>query len=91
MITLKTDYLKIFSVGTHKLIVVYADGECSANFKIKTAQEFGQSNKPSDSDTVASPRKQAAAATLCCGFFCFLPMGGVSTDVTVKLKMKKSH
>lgn len=38
VITLKADYLKALSVGTHKLTVVYADGECSANFAIKATQ-----------------------------------------------------
>ena len=35
VITLKADYLKTLSVGTHKLTVVYTDGECSANFEVK--------------------------------------------------------
>lgn len=38
VITLKADYLKTLSVGTHKLTVVYNDGECSTNFVVKTAQ-----------------------------------------------------
>ena len=37
VITLKTDYLETLSVGTHKLTVVYNDGECSTNFTIKQA------------------------------------------------------
>lgn len=36
-ITLKADYLKTLSVGTHKLTVVYTDGECSTNFEVKQA------------------------------------------------------
>lgn len=35
IVTLSTDYLKTLSVGTHKLTVVYTDGECSANFEVK--------------------------------------------------------
>ena len=31
VITLKADYLKTLSVGTHKLTVVYTDGECSVD------------------------------------------------------------
>ena len=38
VITLKADYLKTLSVGTHKLTVVYTDGECSTNFEIKAPQ-----------------------------------------------------
>ena len=35
VITLQTDYLETLSGGTHKLTVVYTDGECSTNFKVK--------------------------------------------------------
>lgn len=38
IITLKADYLNTLSVGTHKLTVVYNDGECSTNFEIKAPQ-----------------------------------------------------
>ena len=38
VITLKADYLNTLSVGTHKLTVVYNDGECSTNFEIKAPQ-----------------------------------------------------
>ena len=38
VITLKADYLKTLSVGTHKLTVVYTDGECSTNFEVKKAE-----------------------------------------------------
>lgn len=42
VITLKADYLKTLSVGTHKIAVVYTDGECSANFEVKqTTQTEG--------------------------------------------------
>ena len=37
IITLKSGYLKGLSVGTHKITVVYTDGECSADFEIKRA------------------------------------------------------
>ena len=35
VITLKADYLNTLSVGTHKLTVVYTDGEGSTDFAIK--------------------------------------------------------
>lgn len=35
IVTLKADYLKTLSVGTHKLAVVFNDGECSTNFEVK--------------------------------------------------------
>lgn len=37
VITLKADYLNTLSVGTHKLTVVYTDGEGSTDFTIKQA------------------------------------------------------
>ena len=47
VITLKADYLKTLSVGTHKLMVVYTDGECSTNYEIKATQtENGISSDP---------------------------------------------
>lgn len=47
VITLKADYLKTLSVGTHKLTVVYTDGECSTNYEIKATQtENGGGSDP---------------------------------------------
>ena len=46
VITLKADYLKTLSVGTHKLTVVYTDGECSTNFEIKKAAS--EQTKPAE-------------------------------------------
>lgn len=48
VITLKADYLKTLSVGTHKLTVVYTDGECSANFEVKKAAS--EQTKPTGGD-----------------------------------------
>ena len=48
VITLKTDYLKTLSVGTHKLTVVYTDGECSTNFEVK--QAASEQTKPTERD-----------------------------------------
>ena len=38
IVTLKADYLKTLSAGTHSLTVLFNDGECSANFEVKAAQ-----------------------------------------------------
>ena len=47
VVTLKADYLKTLSVGTHKLTVAYTDGECSTNFEIKASQtENGGGSEP---------------------------------------------
>ena len=48
IITLKADYLKTLSVGTHKLTVVYTDGECSTNFEVKQASS--EQTKPTEGD-----------------------------------------
>ena len=48
IITLKADYLKTLSVGTHKLTVVYTDGECSTNFEVK--QAASEQTKPTERD-----------------------------------------
>lgn len=48
VITLKADYLKTFSAGTHKLTVVYTDGECSTNFEVK--QAASKQTKPNEVD-----------------------------------------
>ena len=48
VITLKTDYLQTLSVGTHKLTVVYTDGECSTNFEVK--QAASEQIKPTEGD-----------------------------------------
>lgn len=48
VITLKADYLKTLSGGTHKITVVYTDGECSANFEVKKAAS--EQTKPTEGD-----------------------------------------
>ena len=48
VITLKADYLKTLSAGTHKITVVYTDGECSANFEVKKAAS--EQTKPTEGD-----------------------------------------
>ena len=48
IITLKADYLKTLSVGTHNLTVVYTDGECSTNFEVK--QAASEQTKPTEGD-----------------------------------------
>ncbi|MGN0498376.1 MAG: X2-like carbohydrate binding domain-containing protein [Acutalibacteraceae bacterium] len=51
IITLKADYLKTLSVGTHKLTVVYNDGECSTNFEVKAATEQTEPTEGDKTDT----------------------------------------
>lgn len=60
VITLKIDYLKTLSVGTHKLTVVYTDGECSTNFEVKqTTQTEGDkpdTTTPTGNKDTTSPQ-----------------------------------
>lgn len=53
IITLKADYLKTLSVGTHKLTVAYNDGECSTNFVVKTASEQTNPTEGDKTDTTS--------------------------------------
>ena len=39
IVVFKSSYLKGLSAGTHKITVVYTDGECSANFEVKQVSE----------------------------------------------------
>ena len=57
VITLKADYLKTLSVGTHKLTVVYTDGECSTNFEVKkdSAVKTDNSTNPVNTSSAKSP------------------------------------
>ena len=39
IIVFKSSFLKSLSAGTHKITVVYTDGECSTNFEVKQVSE----------------------------------------------------
>lgn len=60
VITLKADYLKTLSGGTHKITVVYTDGECSTNFEVKqTTQTEGDkpdTTTPTGNKDTTSPQ-----------------------------------
>ena len=53
VITLKNDYLNTLSVSTHKLTVVYNDGECSTNFEVKATSEQTKPTEGDKSDTTS--------------------------------------
>lgn len=55
VVTLKADYLKTLSVGTHTLTIVYNDGECSTNFEIKTSQSQNTGTAPTEPNTPTTP------------------------------------
>lgn len=50
VITLKADYLKTLSAGTHKITVVYTDGECSVNFEVKKPMGGKDTTSPQTGD-----------------------------------------
>ena len=66
IIVFKSSFLKGLSVGTHKLTVVYIDGECSTNFEVKqvaegtTADATTATTTAAASDTTATENKAAA-------------------------------
>ena len=64
IIVFKSSYLKGLSAGTHKITVVYTDGECSANFEVKQAAEGTTSDATTAaaSDTTATESQAAATA-----------------------------
>ena len=63
IIVFKSSYLKSLSTGSHKITVVYTDGECSANFEVKQVTEGTISDAASDAATAAT-EGQAAATTV---------------------------
>ncbi len=62
IITLKSGYLKGLSVGTHKITVIYTDGECSADFEIKRATG-GTSTEATTEDRENTTEATTATAT----------------------------
>ncbi len=62
-ITLKAGYLKGLSVGTHKITVVYTDGECSANFEIKRAAGGTTTEAGNTTETTTEGGKDTTEAT----------------------------
>ena len=63
IIILKSSYLKSLSAGTHKITVVYTDGECSANFEVKQVAEGTTSDATTETNSNASTAATTAAAS----------------------------
>ena len=63
IIIFKSSYLKSLSAGTHKITVVYTDGECSANFEVKQAAEVTTSDATTETNSNASTATTTAAAS----------------------------
>ena len=89
VITLKTDYLKTLSVGTHKLTVVYTDGECSTNFEVKKAEgDKTDPAKPASDKDTTSPQTGDNSNMFLWGALLFVS-GGVLTVFSVASKKKR--
>ena len=87
VITLKADYLKTLSVGTHKITVVYTDGECSANFEVKKAAS--EQTKPTGGKDTTSPQT-GDNSNLALWFAVLFVSGAGILGTTVYSKKKKS-
>lgn len=87
VITLKADYLKTLSVGTHKLTVVYTDDECSTDFEIKklSAQQTDKTQK--NAAVVKSPETGNDTGVALLVYIAFA--GGVCVATLTVLKKKK--
>ena len=89
VITLKADYLKTLSVGTHKLTVVYTDGECSTNFEVKKAEgDKTDPAKPASDKDTTSPQTGDNSNMFLWGALLFVS-GGVLTVFSVASKKKR--
>ena len=92
VITLKADYLKTLSVGTHKLTVVYTDGECSTNFEVKqTTQTEGDkpdTTTPTGNKDTTSPKTGDTSNMLLWVALLFVSGAGV-IGATVYSKKKR--
>lgn len=87
VITLKADYLKTLSLGTHKLTVVYTDGECLTDFEIKksSAQQTDKTQK--NAAVVKSPETGNDTGVALLVYIAFA--GGVCVATLTVLKKKK--
>lgn len=86
VITLKADYLKTLSAGTHKITVVYTDGECSANFEVTKAAS--EQTKPTDGKDTTSPQT-GDNSNLALWFAVLFVSGAGVLGTTVYSKRKK--
>ena len=86
---MKADYLNTLSVGTHKLTVVYKDGECSTNFEVKKAEgDKTDPAKPAGDKDTKSPQTGDNSHMLLWVALLFVS-GGVLTVFSVASKKKR--
>ena len=88
-VDIEADYLKTLSVGTHKLTVVYTDGECSTNFEVKKAEgDKTDPAKPAGDKDTTSPQTGDNSNMFLWVALLFVS-GGVLTVFSVASKKKR--
>ncbi len=86
VITLKNDYLNTLSVGTHKLTVVYNDGECSTNFEVKATSEQTKPTEDAEPDTTSPKTSDNSNMLLWVALLFVSGFGIIGTTVYSKKK-----
>lgn len=86
VITLKNDYLNTLSVGTHKLTVVYNDGECSTNFEVKATSEQTKPTEDAEPDTTSPKTGDSSNMLLWVSLLFVSGFGIIGTTVYSKKK-----
>ena len=90
VVTLKAEYLQTLSVGTHKLTVVYTDGECSTNFEVKAASELTKPTEGDKSDTT-SPQTGDNSRMLLWVALLFVSGAGVIGTAVYGIRKKRAE
>ena len=85
VVTLKADYLKTLSAGTHSLTVLHNDGDCSTDFAVKAAQ----TENGGGSDSEKSPQT-GDNSNLALWFAILFVSGAGMLGTTVYKKRKNS-
>ena len=90
VVTLKAEYLQTRSVGTHKLTIVYTDGECSTNFEVKAASELTKPTEGDKSDTT-SPQTGDNSRMLLWVALLFVSGAGVIGTAVYGIRKKRAE
>ena len=91
IVTFKADYLKTLSVGTHKLTVVYNDGECSTNFEIVKAASEQTTPTPTPGNKINTTSPQTGDNSNLVLWFALLFVSGVGMLGTTVYNKKKQY
>ena len=86
IITLNADYLKTLSPGTHKLTVLYIDGECNTDFEIKESPILVGENTTTNNNTSLPQTGDSSSVSILIALLCLSGLGVVGTKVYNKGK-----